>query len=250
MLSPARRHFQRVTAAQAAGDVEPGKPQNGDQYELMLAALYEARMRLKSIQSIERKIEAKRQILPQFDAYIAGVLEGGNGAQDEVLMTAMLWRFDIGDLAGALAIAGYALRHGLDTPDRFERDTPSLVTEQLAEEVLSQLDQAADDERQALATRLAALMSDARGMIDGADMHDQISAKFHKAYGYALRDAGCLGAAVEQLKRALQLNDKIGVKREIENLERAIRKQAEAAPAGSGGQQNDSQPPGTDSGTG
>nr|WP_189319221.1 phage terminase small subunit [Halolamina pelagica] len=47
---------------------------------------------------------------------------------------------------GALAIAEYAsLRHGLDTPDRFERDTPSIVAEQLAEEAMRQLEAPHDD---------------------------------------------------------------------------------------------------------
>ncbi len=31
-----------------------------------------------------------------------GVLEQGKGAQDDILMTVMLWRLDTGDIAGAL----------------------------------------------------------------------------------------------------------------------------------------------------
>lgn len=37
-----------------------------------------------------------------------GVLEQGKGAQDDILMTVMLWRLDTGDIAGALEIARYA----------------------------------------------------------------------------------------------------------------------------------------------
>ncbi|OLO05118.1 phage terminase small subunit [Salinicola socius] len=231
MTSPARRHFQRVTAAQSAGGAEAGQQQSGDQYELMMAALYDARLSLKKVKSTEAKVAMKRELLPQFEAYIAGVLEAGNGARDEIVTTVMIWRLDVGDLEGALAIARYAIEHDLDTPDRFERDTPSLITEQLAEEVLSQIESVNDETRQQLGTRLAAIMSDARDLIDGVDMHDQITAKFHKAYGYALRDAGCPGAAVEQLKRALELNDRVGVKRDIENLERQIKKNASGQPS-------------------
>ncbi|WP_251978554.1 phage terminase small subunit [Salinicola avicenniae] len=230
MTSPARRHFQRVTAARAAGDAVPGQPQNGEQYELMMAAMWEARRSLKAIKSTEGKIALKRQLLPQFDAYIEGVLESGSGAQDDVLARVMIWRFDIGDLPGALSIARYAVEHDLDTPDSFERDTPSLVAEQLAEETLGQLDRSTDEDRLALATTLAGLCSEARGLIDGADMHDQISAKFHKAYGYALRDAGCPAAALEQLKRAYTLNDRVGVKQDIQKLEREITRQNAGTP--------------------
>ncbi|WP_322528565.1 phage terminase small subunit [Salinicola sp. LHM] len=240
MISPARQHFQRVTAAKAAGGATPGQPQNGPQYELMMAALYDARRALKQIKSTEGKIAKKSELLPQFDSYVEGVLEAGNGAQDEVLTTVLIWRFDIGDLAGALDIAGYALEHKLDMPDRFERDLESIVAEQLAEEVLAQLGKLDDDadqaERQALGTHLASLMVRARELLDGADMHDQISAKFHKAYGYALRDADCPSAAIEQLKRALELNDRAGVKRDIETLERQIKKNAsnQSSPQGHG----------------
>ncbi|KAA0016686.1 terminase [Salinicola corii] len=218
MTTPARQHFQRVTAAKAAGGAVPGQPQNGPQYELMMATLYDARRALRQIKSTEGKIARKRELLPQFDPYIEGVLESGNGAQDEVLTTVLIWRFDIGDLAGALDIAGYALEHKLDMPDRFERDLESIVAEPA--------------ERQALGTQLASLMVRTREMLDGADMHDQISAKFHKAYGYALRDADCPSAAIEQLKRALELNDRAGVKRDIEQLERQVKKNASDQPSG------------------
>lgn len=234
MTSPARRHFQRATAARAAGGAEAGKPQVGEQYELMMAALYDARMALKKVKSTEAKVAMKRELLPQFDAYVEGVLAAGKGASDEVVTTVMIWRFDIGDLEGALAIGRYAIKHDLDTPDRFERDTPSLIAEQLAEEVLAQLERANEDESHALGVRLSSIVSGARDLIDGIDMHDQISAKFHKAYGYALRAGGSPVAAVEQLKRALELNDRAGVKRDIENLEREIKKNASQPSQGNG----------------
>ncbi len=40
MHSPARKHFQRVSAAQAAGAADPNRPQTGEQYELHAAALW------------------------------------------------------------------------------------------------------------------------------------------------------------------------------------------------------------------
>lgn len=225
MISPARKHFQRATAARAASGIATGRPQTGEQYELHAGALWEARQTLKAIKSIEAKIEKKRELLPQFDAYVQGVLEGGNGAQDDVLMTVMLWRFDIGDLAGGLAIARYALRHKLDTPDRFERDTASIVAEQVADEALKQLESAnagETDQGQAAAHVLMHLI-DAEVLTRTLDMHDQVRAKLHKSLGYALRDTGQPVDALENLKRALQLNDRAGVKKDIEKLEREAR---------------------------
>lgn len=239
MQSPARKHYQRVTAAQAAGGARPGQPQGGEQYDLHAAALYEARKTLKGIKSTEAKVIKKRELLPEFDAYVDGVLAGGSGAQDDVLVTVMLWRLDVGDLAGALAIAEYALRHGLDTPDRFERDTPSIVAEQIAEEGLKQLEAEAsgDDEADRVeAANLVMHLSRAEALTREADMHDQVRAKLHKALGYALRGAQQPGEALEHLKRALQLNDRAGVKKDIERLEREVKNAGQGPAQNSGAQ--------------
>ncbi len=88
LTSPARRHFERISAAQAAADAGEA-PMQGEAFELMQAALFEDYRRLKATQSIERKIEIKREILPHYADYIAGVLEAGQGAQDDVLMRIM-----------------------------------------------------------------------------------------------------------------------------------------------------------------
>ncbi|RAH37517.1 phage terminase small subunit [Halomonas sp. SL1] len=241
MQSPARKHYQRVSAAQAAGTADPGRPQTGEQYELHAAALWEARRTLKGIKSTEQKVAKKRELLPEFDAYVAGVLEAGTGAQDDVVMTVMIWRLDVGDLAGALAIAEYALRHGLDAPDRFERDTPAIVAEQLAEEAIRQLEapHADTDEGRAAAANAAAELamhlSRAEALTHDADMHDPVRAKLHKALGYAQRARGGHAAeALEHLRRALALNDRVGVKKDIEKLERELKN------AGQGTAQNSS----------
>src|SRR5687768_5578830 len=99
MTSPARRHFQRATAAASAAVAKVDAPQTSDAYQLMKAALIEDRRRLHDIQSIERKIDAKRGMLPIYRPYIEGVLQAGTGAQDDVLMTLMVWYLDVGDIA-------------------------------------------------------------------------------------------------------------------------------------------------------
>ncbi|MFA5495182.1 MAG: phage terminase small subunit [Porticoccaceae bacterium] len=218
MATPAQRHFQRAMAATAAGAAPAGAPQTGDQYELMAAALWEARRTLKAIKSVEAKVEKKRQLLPQFAPYTQGVLAKGNGAQDDVLMTCMVWHFDIGDLDSGLEIAEYALRHGLNTPDHYERDTASLVAEQVADEALKLIDVDGTNLESLLGT-----LHRAYALTEGADMHDQIRAKLHKAMGYAWRAVGEPQAALDNLNRALVLNDRVGVKKDIEKLERELK---------------------------
>lgn len=220
MTSPARRHFERVSAAQAAADAGEA-PMQGEAFELMQAALFEDYRRLKATQSIERKIEIKREILPSYADYVTGVLEAGQGAQDDVLMRIMLWRIDAGDLGGAIAIARYAIKHRLTPPDQFERGTAAIIAEEVAEQALKQLDAEGAD----YLTLLAHLI-EVEQLTQAADMHDQIRAKLFKALGYALRAAGQLPEAHASLTRALELNDRIGVKKDLERLERELKQNA------------------------
>ena len=226
MTSPARRHFERVSAALAAADAGEA-PMQGEAYELMQAALFEDYRLLKSTQSMERKAEIKREILPKYADYITGVLEAGQGAQDDVLMRVMLWRIDAGDLAGAIAIAKYATKHGLTPPDQFERGTAAIIAEEVADQALKQLDEEGAD-----TTALLVHLVDVEALTRDADMHDQIRAKLHKALGYACRATGQLDDAQHHLERALSLNDRIGVKKDLERLERERKQNAAASPSG------------------
>lgn len=231
MLSPARRHYQRVTAALAAADAGD-QPMQGEAYELMQAALFEDYRRLKATQSMERKAEIKREILPKYADYVSGVLESGQGAQDDVLMRVMLWRIDAGDIAGAVAIARYALKHGLNPPDQFARSTASIIAEEVAEQALKLLDAESTD-----VLALLKQLIDVEGLTRQADMHDQVRAKLYKALGYAQRATSQLHEAQTSLERALELNERIGVKKDLERLEREL-KQHNAAGQSSGDNQD------------
>lgn len=215
-LSPAAKRFQQRRAAKEAATATPSRP-TGDTFKLHEAAIIEDSRRLHDIESIERKVEAKREMLPHYEGYVQGVLEAGNGQQDDVLMTLMVWYLDVGDLKTGLDIAEYAVEHGLNTPDRYQRKTANLVAEEVADFALK-LDENAEhkDEILAQVERTEACFGD-------ADMHDQVKAKLFKALGYLQRDTGQQQTAVESLKRALELNDKVGVKKEIERLEKELK---------------------------
>lgn len=219
MTSPARKHFQKAVAAKQAAAATPDRP-TGDAYELHRAAIIEDSRRLHDIQSIERKVEAKRELLPNYQSYVEGVLSAGAGQQDDVLMTLMVWYLDVGDLGTALDISEYAARHGLDTPDRYQRSTATLVSEEVADFVLKTNggEDPADTLEQVRRTV---------ELFGQADMHDQVKAKLFKALGYMERDAGDRHVALSALKRALALNERIGVKKDIERLEKELKDSGE-----------------------
>jgi hypothetical protein len=200
-----------VEAAQRKND--PLRHANG--YELMMLKLYEDKRKLKQIRSQERKAELKRQLLPDYAPWVAGVLAEGNGAQDAILMTVMIWRLDAGDIPGALDIARYALRHKLAPPGNFARSTPYLIAEDVAESAT----RAHEAGEPVNIDHLTQTME----LTDAEDMPDQVRAKLHKITGYVLRETGRAELALNHLKRALQLHNGCGVKKDIERLERAVR---------------------------
>lgn len=214
-MSHARAHFQRVTAARAAATATPGQTLTDcSEYELMLAKLAEDRRRLKQVQSTEGKAELKRHLLPDYAAWVDGVLQAGQGHQDAVLTSIMVWRIDAGDYHGALDIAAYALPHKLTLPDQYQRPLATLVAEEIADAAKRARDgkQPFDPE---ILQRTAELTSD-------EDMFDQVRAKLHKELGLLL-DSFDKAAALSHLQRAMQLHDKVGVKKDIERLQRDMK---------------------------
>lgn len=178
-MSPVMRAKLRAQARQVAAADPHGGPATSDAHQLLLAQLVEHRRRLKDIQSVERKIEAKRVFLAEYEPWIDGTLAGGTGAQDPIVSTVLVWHIDAGNYVRALEIARYALRHDLALPDQYERSLPVALIDEFAAAFLSGK-MPADAARQILPA-VAELTAD-------HDAPDQARAKLHKALGYALLD--------------------------------------------------------------
>lgn len=217
MTSPAKAHFLRVAAAvSTAAGGDPTRDQVvGSQYELMLAKLAEDKRQLKKIQSLELKAEVKAKLIPEYMPWIEGVLQGNNGQQDDVLMTVFVWAIDCGQFDLALRIARYAIDNKLVMPDQYQRDVPCVLVEEIADAALK-LDEA---ELPGIVGTLAETLV----LTEACDMPDEVRAKLLKAIGYADRAAGRFAEAKTTLERALQLHDKVGVKKDIERLEVLIK---------------------------
>ena len=219
MTSPAQRHMMRVSASEAA-QREKAPLRHATAYEQMLVKLAEDRRTLKNIRSNERKAEKKRELLPFYAPWVAGVLSDGRGAQDDIVMTVMLWRLDAGDIAGALEIAPYALKYGLTSDHR--RTTPYMLVEEVA--------LAAQRLRDAGEPVDLALLLTTIDLTDSADVPDMVRARLHKVTGLTLRDAGQGAEALAQFQRAMQLDRNGGVRKAKEQLDRALKPKPETAP--------------------
>lgn len=234
--TPAQRHMARVLAQQEAersAVADPFGVATGTQHELMLAQLHAHMRQLKDIQSTEQKIEAKRKLLPEYLDYLDGVLEADAGAKDPVVTTLLVWMLDIGSWVQALQVAEYCMRHALPLPDRFNRNLPTLLLDETSEAaVKGQL------------TGVDALVALAKvdELTKNHDTHDQARAKLHKAIGWAAMGKTAthdlnaeeikqlpvdqVHIALNHLRRAIALNDKVGVKKDVERLESRLKKEA------------------------
>lgn len=217
-MSLARNHKLRVLAEKqsvATAQTSSVKAQ-GSEHDLMYAGLRAHEITLKLLKSIKAKIEMKAEFLPEYSAYVDGVLAADTGLQDQVIMKIMVWRLDVGDLAGALEIGEYALRHDLKMPEQFSRDAATMLLEQASDYILESDDTTREAEFINILAEISLLTTD-------HDMPDEVRAKANKALGILLQETD-VEAAISYLKLALDYDTGSGVKTLLKRLEKALEK--------------------------
>lgn len=242
MFSPFRVHQQKVRAARAAAlagtapvaGVAAPMPETGEaasEYNVLRALLHDNLRSLESIRSVTDRNPKKAEMAKAFDPWIDGALQAGRegkAAQDEILVTMMVWAIDYRDIDRALDLAAHAIAHGLILPERYKRTVACLVAEDIATAWLAD---AKDVTREQLLRTLA--------LTGGADMPDQAKAKLFKALGRATAaaaavfdpaadnapaggKAGLLDAARVMFETAIKLQRNIGVVKDLEAVRRDL----------------------------
>ena len=243
MLTPAQRHFQRVMA-ERHGKTDEQSDTARTAHEQIMHRLRMDQSALKRVQSDQAKAAMKRQLLPHYEGWIEGTLDGDSGRQDEVIVTLMVWAIDADDYALAARIGRYVVTHGLLMPDRFNRTAATVLVDEICDPILVQVK--ADDTTDV--TPYLAVLDEVAEFTAGSDMPDVVRAKLCKARAFALRN----GTTEEQttalalLRQALTLDAGAGVKKEIERLARVVKKAAAAA--GGGGDDSTDSTDSTDGG--
>ncbi|MDA5192810.1 phage terminase small subunit [Govanella unica] len=245
-MSIARRHRERMAAQLSAAPERVamvvaggealslsagGNAANDNPAAAQIMMRFQGDMqRLKQIQSVKAKIDAKRDMLPEYAPWCEGLLktaaETGTGVPDEILTTMMVWRIDTGDYAGALELAAHVLRYQLPLPKRYERSAGTLIAEEIADAALTALGKGD-------AFDLGTLQ-DTEALTVAEDMPDEVRAKIFKAIGLefirqadAETDAGHALVLRTNARHALglarDLHERCGVTKQIEKLDRALR---------------------------
>ncbi|RDE04699.1 phage terminase small subunit [Sphingomonas aracearum] len=238
LSSPAAQHQMALSAAARAdeGSEAPAPAVNTAAGQIMLRLVHDLR-RLKAIQSIEAKVAAKREMLPEYAGWIEIQLhlaeQQDKAAPDEVLAVVMVWLIDTGDFTRALDLAEHMLRFDLPMPSRYQRTCAALVTEEIATAALKA--------QGAGAAFPIEILKRVQSLTGDTDMHDEIRAKLFKAQGSEFAreaealpegDPGFIPAAecaLAHLARAKALHERVGVTDKIKRLEKALAKARAAA---------------------
>ncbi|WP_261371459.1 phage terminase small subunit, partial [Yersinia frederiksenii] len=237
MLTPAQRHFDKVMAERRGtkDDVVQGSA-----YEQQLYRLRIDQRRLSQFQSHTTRADMKREMLPAYDGWIEGVLSANTGQSDEIVTTCMVWSVDAGLYRDALRLAEYVIGHNLPMADKYQRTAACFVVDQLSEAALLNFKIASTNNPAIeidILLRLQELTAD-------KDMPDEARAKLLKAIGYTLRQStnqADQASALIWLQRALAANTDVGVKKDIEVLERNLKKAALIAASAEGSGVTDSE---------
>ena len=214
MLSPARRHRLQALAAKAAANAENefgGVREDASVYMLQLAELKNDQNLLRGIKSEIERAQYKANLIPKYMPYVDGVLSVEDRTplmKDHVVTNIMVWCFDAAMFEDGLRIAEYALKHGIESPDTFNRDTASIVAEFFDVSILEK----------------------ANSITASFSMHDQIRAKLYVALGRTYLHQELYALAVNFLKRAIKHNENCGGKQELQKAERLLKKQLEENP--------------------
>jgi len=221
MLTPARKHFENVMAQNRGNGASTLADQTA--YEQILHRLRIDQNRLKGIQANKAKAEEKQKLLPDYQGWVDGTLAADSGQADDVLTRVMLWHIDAGNIAEALRIGEYVIRHKLSMPDKFNRTAAVTLMDEICDPVLAAFKAAPN-----VATVNVDLLKALDGLTANEDAPEAVRAKLWKAIGYTLRTTEATQPeALEYLQKAIAEFSDIGVKRDIELLTRLLKKAEE-----------------------
>lgn len=244
VFSPALAHRQRTLAAIAAGsetasqalpEIDESNPAAAE-YRQLLASLHNDVRALSEIQSHDARLPKKAEMLTTYLPWITGTLAadhpGAPSFQDDIIATAFIWYVDLAQWVEAMLLAHHMIERGIALPSygNFKRP-PAIFL----------VDRAAQMAKKDPASVPLDVLLEISDFTTGHDMRDESRAALLRAIGIAHAaaaetydpqaasataggQAALVEAALFSLNAAIRLDAKVGVKKDIEKLERLQRK--------------------------
>ena len=218
-MSYARRHFEKTTAEIAAAEAGGAYLGSLSAYQRLLKNLHDDKVLLKSVSSIADKVHIKKQALPAYQEWIDGITAAGTvQADDRVAATVIVWMIDCGLLDEAMPLADVLIHSGLESADEYSRSMPEIIVEQMADQIESGSEISAEN----LKTLIEWATAKKEDGLHEINLADVIRAKLLKAAGEKAEAADDNETALNLYRQAVGYNDKAGVKKRIEALEKQL----------------------------
>ncbi|MHB0817708.1 phage terminase small subunit [Stutzerimonas stutzeri] len=230
-MSIALAHKRRVLAGGAPTSAAPiaqpytaanalSSPANAQKHlKLMEASLDGDLERISAINSREARQVLKRdELIPKYKDYVLRYFDAGLVYPNPVVVQVLVWLFDTAQFEAGLELAERCIEQNQALPERFKRDIPTFVADELIEWAEAEHKAGRSPEP---------YVSDLLPRIDGGDweLFERIPARFHKLLGLLALEREEWAPAIEHFQRAESLYPEIGVKTRREACEKSLRKQ-------------------------
>lgn len=244
-MSLAMAHKRRLLDERAAGK-STGKaeaytpatalvgPANAQKHlKLMESALAQDLARIADINSRELRQQLKRdELLPKYLPYVERYRESGLNHPNPVLMQVLVWLFDTAQFEQGLELAEFAIAQGQELPERFRRDVPTFVADEVIEWAEAE-HKAGRNPEPYVSILLPRVDGSWDGFVTGGDIErpqgwelfERIPARFHKLLGVIALEIGAFAVAIAHFDRATELYPEIGVATRRAQADKAMRRQ-------------------------
>ena len=198
-------------------------PANAQKHlKLMDDALAVDLERISAINSRELRQQLKRdELLPKYQEYVQRYRDSGLSFPNSVLVYVLIWLFDTTQFEKGLELADFAMSQGQVLPERFNRDIPTFVADEVIEWAEAEYKAGRSPEP---------YVSNLLNRVDGEwHLFERIPARYHKQLGILAMDRKEWALAITHFERAEALYDGIGVGTRLAGARKAFKQQAEAA---------------------
>ncbi|WKN21487.1 phage terminase small subunit [Azotobacter vinelandii] len=225
-MSLALEHKRRVRAQGRSGATAEtytpatalAGPANAQKHlALVTSALAEDLARLSDLNSLEARQQLKRdELLPKYLPYVERYRDSGLNHPNPVLMQVLVWLFDTARFEQGLELAEFAIAQGQELPERFRRDVPTFVADELIEWAEAEYKAGRSPEP---------YVSNLLPRVDGEwQLFERIPARYHKLLGILALDREDWATAIRHFDRATELYPEIGVGTRRAAADKALRR--------------------------
>jgi tetratricopeptide (TPR) repeat protein len=200
---------------------------------LMSSAMAADLERISAINSREARQTLKRdELLPKYLDYVQRYRESGLNHPNPVLMQVLVWLFDTAQFEAGIELADFAIGQGQELPERFKRDVPTFVADELIEWAEAE-HKAGRSPEPYVSQLLPRVDGNWDGFTQGGEserpapweLFERIPARYHKLLGVLAIEQQAWAAAISHFNRATELYPEIGVSTRLAGAEKALRKQ-------------------------